>query len=576
MKPKAKMKPLHWENLGGRQIQGTVWAEIGFGSYELPLDYTDFEANFREPDKKKAAQEEKKKPEAVRMEISLLNPKRVQAINIALGRLRVSATELRQALMRMDEDILNYETIGLLARVAPETEEIEKVKEFLDSSGDITLLDKPSKFILTLCGVPGVDKRIILFQFKQEADSLFASLQAKIDAVNLAKDQVMQSTYLKTILNAILCFGNYMNSGGRKGGAYGFKLSSLGRLKGSKSTDGKSNLLEYVMLCLEKKAPDAAALFVSSLASVKDATRVESASVAADIAGIKTKLALLQGQLTVKEKEKSKEEDKFVSVMRPFYNVMSQKFQRLESSYGLLLEECKRLYVCYAEEPDSKWEEFFQLFVQFATLWQEAADDLAAKREAQATQQKKDAAKAAKEAAKIAAEKKGPPPAPAAGGAKKGEEKSPERSPSSRFKAGHRNLGSSQANVHAASANGVSGGGNAHATPAATAAAAKSTTTTATTAGSAAAAAAAEEKKSPEAKPRVVGDRTMRAKRAVIPGLTPKPVEMQQAVSAQAELLKAQFEEKGARLSMSRSSGASVKPVENPILNNILNSLDAD
>jgi len=28
LKPKAKMKPLHWDNLGGRQIQGTVWAEI--------------------------------------------------------------------------------------------------------------------------------------------------------------------------------------------------------------------------------------------------------------------------------------------------------------------------------------------------------------------------------------------------------------------------------------------------------------------------------------------------------------------------------------------------------------------
>ena len=58
---------------------------------------------------------------------------------------------------------------------------------------------------------------------------------------------------LLQVLQLTLEIGNYLNGGTDRGGAYGFKLSSLQKLGKTKSVDGKMTLLNYVMM----KLPDA-------------------------------------------------------------------------------------------------------------------------------------------------------------------------------------------------------------------------------------------------------------------------------------------------------------------------------
>ena len=55
------------------------------------------------------------------------------------------------------------------------------------------------------------------------------------------------SARLLLLLQLTLAIGNYLNGGTQKGGAYGFKLSSLSRLADTKSVDGKSSLLNHLM-----------------------------------------------------------------------------------------------------------------------------------------------------------------------------------------------------------------------------------------------------------------------------------------------------------------------------------------
>lgn len=45
----------------------------------------------------------------------------------------------------------------------------------------------------------------------------------------------------------VLAIGNAMNDGTWKGGAVGFKLSSLMRLSQTKSSDGSSTVLDYLV-----------------------------------------------------------------------------------------------------------------------------------------------------------------------------------------------------------------------------------------------------------------------------------------------------------------------------------------
>jgi len=67
-------------------------------------------------------------------------------------------------------------------------------------------------------------------QFKSVWDEYVADASSMIKALGGASRDVKDSKKLKELLKIILALGNYMN-GGQRGGAYGFKLNSLLKVK---------------------------------------------------------------------------------------------------------------------------------------------------------------------------------------------------------------------------------------------------------------------------------------------------------------------------------------------------------
>lgn len=55
------------------------------------------------------------------------------------------------------------------------------------------------------------------------------------------------------LLQAILDFGNFLNSGTNRGGAAAFKLSSIWTLSGIKATDSRTSALTFLLEQLEDK-----------------------------------------------------------------------------------------------------------------------------------------------------------------------------------------------------------------------------------------------------------------------------------------------------------------------------------
>jgi hypothetical protein len=55
---------------------------------------------------------------------------------------------------------------------------------------------------------------------------------------------------LREIMVSVLAIGNAMNQGSRKGSAMGFRLGSLVKLAQTKSTDGKSTVIDYLILVI--------------------------------------------------------------------------------------------------------------------------------------------------------------------------------------------------------------------------------------------------------------------------------------------------------------------------------------
>lgn len=82
---------------------------------------------------------------------------------------------------------------------------------------------------------------------------LFCSQQ--VHAIISASNSVKNSKKLLKVLEIVLAFGNYMNSG-KRGPAYGFRVQSLDTLMETKSSDKRMCLLHYIVETIRLKFPE--------------------------------------------------------------------------------------------------------------------------------------------------------------------------------------------------------------------------------------------------------------------------------------------------------------------------------
>ena len=75
--------------------------------------------------------------------------------------------------------------------------------------------------------------------------------QFQADSVCSAATELATAESVEKLFLLILALGNYMNKGAR-GNSPGFKLSSLNKLRDTKTQDGKSTLLHYLVSSISK------------------------------------------------------------------------------------------------------------------------------------------------------------------------------------------------------------------------------------------------------------------------------------------------------------------------------------
>jgi Rad3-related DNA helicase len=76
---------------------------------------------------------------------------------------------------------------------------------------------------------------------------LVKEIDTKLDCLEKAQQALKSSAHLKTVLQVVLALGNFLNSSSKKGGAYGFKLDTLNKLKQTRSSDNKSTLMKFLV-----------------------------------------------------------------------------------------------------------------------------------------------------------------------------------------------------------------------------------------------------------------------------------------------------------------------------------------
>ncbi|KTG42178.1 hypothetical protein cypCar_00038497 [Cyprinus carpio] len=196
-------------------------------------------------------------------ELKVLDPKIAQNLSIFLGSFRMPYEEIRRMILEVDEDQLTEPMIQVTSPLIT-IHDLSSMPMFREDS------HKCEQFRMS--SVKRLRPRLNSILFKLQFEEQVSNLRPEIMAVNAACDEVKKSKAFSRLLELILLMGNFMNAGSRNAQSFGFNLSSLCKLKDTKSADQKSTLLHFLAETCEEKYPEVMK-FVEDLQHVDQAGR---------------------------------------------------------------------------------------------------------------------------------------------------------------------------------------------------------------------------------------------------------------------------------------------------------------
>ncbi|KAL7854960.1 hypothetical protein SRHO_G00171500 [Serrasalmus rhombeus] len=237
--------------------------------------------------------EEKKSVKKRIKELKVLDPKIAQNLSIFLGSFRMPYEEIRRMIMEVDEEQLTEPMIQNLVKHLPEQEQLNALAKY---KNEYASLSEPEQFGVVMSDVKRLRPRLNSILFKLQFEEQVSHLRPDILAVNAACDEVRKSKAFSKLLELVLLMGNFMNAGSRNAQSFGFDLSSLCKLKDTKSADQKSTLLHFLAEVCEEKYPDVLR-FVDDLQHVDRASRVSAENLEKSLRQMEKQLLQLEKDL---------------------------------------------------------------------------------------------------------------------------------------------------------------------------------------------------------------------------------------------------------------------------------------
>ncbi len=246
----------------------------------------------------------------------LISAKREQNISIFLRTMKRENDEIHDAILEMDEELLAASVLPMMIESLPTEEETTILTGWQKTNTDVESLDKAERFFVAIQNISHLPLRLKTLQFKLTFPERFGDLRPKVlkvtpslrgaaaaaaltprcTQVASAIKDVNTSKRFPKFIKIVLALGNFMNGRNARGGAYGFKLSTLTKLGDTKTTDNKKTLLTWLVEMLEKKDPDMLKL-TEDLVATSGAGAVPFQALGADVAQIKQGVTSMQSAL---------------------------------------------------------------------------------------------------------------------------------------------------------------------------------------------------------------------------------------------------------------------------------------
>uniref|UniRef100_A0A8D0XL60 Disheveled-associated activator of morphogenesis 2 n=1 Tax=Sus scrofa TaxID=9823 RepID=A0A8D0XL60_PIG len=339
--PSHPLKSFNWVKLNEERVPGTVWNEIDDTQVFRILDLEDFEKMFsayQRHQKELGSTEDIYLASRKVKELSVIDGRRAQNCIILLSKLKLSNEEIRQAVLKMDEqEDLAKDMLEQLLKFVPEKSDIDLLEEH---KHEIERMARADRFLYEMSRIDHYQQRLQALFFKKKFQERLAEAKPKVEAILLASRELIRSKRLARMLEVILAIGNFMNKG-QRGGAYGFRVASLNKIADTKSS-------------------------IDSLAELEK-----------EVGNLRRGLRAVEVELEYQKRQVREPNDKFVPVMSDFITVSSFSFSELEDQLNEARAKFSKALTHFGEH-DSKMQpdEFFGIFDTFLQAFSEARQDL--------------------------------------------------------------------------------------------------------------------------------------------------------------------------------------------------------
>jgi len=372
------MKNIQWAKMPNQKIGKTIFKDMKADALDIDTKLLESLFAAADPEEKKGEPKEAPKEQAVS---KIDDPKRLQNVGIFLKTFKIPVDKLEEAILTIDEDVLTLEVVTKLIDNLPEPEEIQAISAWLNENPETNILTKMSpvdQFFMGLSKIPSLKFRLECLLYKFQFPKKLEEVKPALLRIKQATNTMMTSSenFFK-LLEIVLAFGNFLNSGTAKGNAIGFSLRSLEKLQDPKSKE-KGSLLSVIIDYIEDKKP-AISEWTKDLAPVKYAIKVTYESIQDDIKELQSGLRLIDKVGDVPKADSKF--DVFYKQMPMDLENCKKEFEELDSFHVKVMKEFTELVEKYGEDPArSKPEEFFIVINNFLTLYENQVKEIKLKR----------------------------------------------------------------------------------------------------------------------------------------------------------------------------------------------------
>eukprot|EP00762_Andalucia_godoyi_P008648 ANDGO_04557.mRNA.1 hypothetical protein len=395
--PPNNLKTLHWQPIPANRIEKSIFSKTDHAALEGALGEsveTRLEEHFLlDPNAISNAPKVSADKKNNRGEITVLDNQRAQNIEIRLSQMKMDPKTIVEAIFKFDLEVLTEGIVDGLIGCVP-TEEESKEWASLDTE-DAGKLSLPDRLSFALYKIPRVKDKLHCMSFAHKYKEQCTSIEKDIHLLIQACEELCTSARFAGILEYILYIGNILNRGKvNKGNAKGFRLLSLQVLRNTKSIDGKSNLLRFIIELISEHDRDLLR-FKDEFPSLESAMRLSSDAIKAELLAVENHFKTSSAEFANLERNAASVYIECFSCdfhERAFYQALQNVLPGAADQVKILkklMEELSHVFnvtqFAYGERiGDCKPEDLFAIVREFLKEWEEERDALKRTRKAEA------------------------------------------------------------------------------------------------------------------------------------------------------------------------------------------------